>query len=67
MDHVRLKRLKPNNYSVSVNIVDPLLVNLEPGNLIFGSMQPDEISNFNRCVQPIINEKALEPSQLTLF
>ena len=62
MDHVRLKRLRPNSYTVSMNIVDPLLINLEPGNLIFGSMQSDEINNFNRCVQPIINEKALEPS-----
>lgn len=67
MDHVKLKFLKPNNYSVSMNIVDPLLVNIEPGNMIFGSMQLDTVKNFNRCVQPIINEKALEPSQLTLF
>lgn len=50
MDHVKLKLLRPNNYSVSINIVDPLLVNLESGNLIFGSMQNDKIINFNRCV-----------------
>jgi hypothetical protein len=67
MDHVKLKLLKPNNYAVSMNMVDPLLLNIEPGNLIFGSMQAEEITSFNRCVQPIINEKALEPSQLTLF
>jgi hypothetical protein len=62
MEHVKIKQLKPNNYSVSMNIVDPLLISLEPGNLIFGSMQADDTKNFNRCVQPIINEKALEPS-----
>jgi len=50
MEHVRLKMLKPNNYTVSMNVTDPLLVNLESGNLIFGSRQPDYVQNFNRCV-----------------
>jgi hypothetical protein len=40
---------------------------LDSGSLIYGSVEHEEKLNFRRCVQPIINEKALEPPQLTLF
>ena len=67
MEHVKFVSLKPNNYSVNMSIVHPLMINIEAGNFIYGSIQHDEIQNFKRCVQPIINEKALEPPQITLF
>jgi len=67
MEHVRFVSLKPNNYSVDMSMVNPMLINLESGNFIYGSIQQDEITNFTRTVKPIINEKALEPPQLTLF
>lgn len=35
---MRFVSLKPNNYSVDSNIVNPILLNLESGNLIYGSM-----------------------------
>ena len=40
---------------------------LESTNMIHGAHSEDEFLNFNRCVQPVVNEKALEPPQLTLF
>lgn len=40
---------------------------IENTNLIYGAHSEDEYQNFVRCVQPVINEKALEPPQITLF
>jgi hypothetical protein len=40
---------------------------MESGNLIFGPVEDDESTNFRRCVGPVVNEKALEPSQVNLF
>ena len=40
---------------------------LESTNMIYGAHSEDEHINFARCVQPVVNEKALEPPQLTLF
>lgn len=67
MNHVKVVHLKPNNYSVSTSVVSPEMQKLDSGSLIFGSVEHEEKLNFRRCVQPIINEKALEPPQLTLF
>lgn len=50
MEHVRFKSLKPNNYSVNMSLVHPMQINLEPGNLIFGSIQYDEVLNYRRAV-----------------
>ena len=61
MNHVKIMYLKPNNYTVNACVVASEIQILEPGNFIYGSVQHDEIINFRRCVQPIINEKALEP------
>jgi len=43
MEHVKFVCLKPNNYSVNMSIVHPLMINIESGNLIYGSVQHDEI------------------------
>ena len=40
---------------------------LESTNFIYGAHSEDEYHNFLRCIQPVVNEKALEPPQLTLF
>ncbi len=61
MNHVKVVHLKPNNYSVSANIIAPDQFIIENGNMIYGSVQFDETQNFKRSVQPVINEKALEP------
>jgi len=50
MEHVKFVCLKPNNYSVNMSLVHPLMINIEAGNLIHGSIQHDEVMNFKRCV-----------------
>lgn len=67
MNHVRCNFLKPGNYTVQNSVVSASQYSLEAGNLIYGSIQQDECMNFARCVQPVINEKALEPAQIALF
>lgn len=59
--------MRPGNYSVQTTVVAPDMYCLEAGNLIHGAVQYDEVLNFRRCVQSIINERALEPAQVTLF
>jgi hypothetical protein len=67
MGHVKVGFMQPNNYSVNSTITQHSQYSLEAGNFISGSIMQDEIMNFKRCVQPVINEKALEPPQVTLF
>lgn len=67
MDHVRTSYSKGNSYHVNTSLVHPEMQLLESTNLIFGAHSEDEHQNFARCIQPVINEKALEPPQLTLF
>ena len=40
---------------------------LENSNIYSGSYTVDQAANFKRCIRPVINEKALEPPQVTLF
>jgi hypothetical protein len=67
MDHVRTSYSKGNSYHVNTGLVHPQMQLLESTNLIYGAHSEDEHQNFTRCVQPVINENALEPAQLTLF
>lgn len=67
MDHVRVKCISKGNYNVCTALVHPQMQTVESGNMIHGSVQSDQIFNFQRCIQPILNEKALEPSQITMF
>lgn len=67
MGHVKVIYLQPNNYTVNTAVTMPDSYSLESGNFIYGSIQQDEVLNFKRCVQPVINERALEPPQVTLF
>ena len=67
MDHVRISYSKGNSYHVNTSLVHPHMQLLESTNFIYGAHSEDEYQNFNRCVRPVINEKALEPAQLTLF
>ena len=67
MDHVRISYTKSNSYHVNTSLVHPHMQPLDSTHLIFGAYTEEEHQNFNRCVQPVINEKALEPAQLTLF
>jgi len=67
MDHVKVSFQKSNSYHVNTSIVHPSYQLLEASNLIAGVYSEDERQNFARCVQPVINEKALEPPQITLF
>lgn len=56
MNHVKVVYLKPNNYSVSTSLLAPDQFTLDSGNLIYGSIQYDDVINFKRCVTPIVNE-----------
>ena len=38
MEHVKFVSLKPNNYSVNMSLVHPLMINIEAGNFIHGSI-----------------------------
>lgn len=60
MGHIKSMFMKPNNYSVSTALTSAQLQPLE--SCIFGPLHHDESVNFRRCIQPVINEKALEPS-----
>ena len=40
---------------------------IESSGMIFGAFSEDEHINFARCIRPIINERAMEPAQITLF
>ena len=67
MDHVKVSYHKSNSYHVNTSLVHPKLQNLESTQLIVGMSSLDDRMNFDRCVQPIINEKAKESPQITLF
>jgi len=67
VDHVRISFTKGNSFHVNTSLVHPHMQLLETTNMIYGAHSEDEHLNFMRCIQPIINEKALEPPQLTLF
>jgi hypothetical protein len=60
MGHIKSAFLKPNNYSVSTALTSADLQPLD--SFVFGPLHCDESTNFRRCIQPVINEKALEPS-----
>jgi hypothetical protein len=67
MDHIRLICLKPHNFSVRDCVVSPHMQCLESGSLTTGGMNLEDSVNFLRCVEPVQNQKKLEPSQITLF
>lgn len=67
MDHVTVAYTRTNNYHVNSSIVQPEWQLLESTNFLTGVYSHDEQTNFHRCIRPVINEKALEPAQLTLF
>lgn len=67
MDHVKVAYKKGNNYHVNVGIVHPQMQLIESTSFLSGVYSSDEAENFLRCVRPVINEKAMEPPQLTLF
>lgn len=67
MDHVKIAYTHTNNYHVNTALVHPQYQLIDSTNFISGAYQDDERANFLRCVLPVVNEKALEPSQLTLF
>ena len=67
MDHVKCSYTRSNSYHVNTSLVSPHMLHLESTNLIAGAHSEDEYLNFLRCIQPVVNEKALEPPQLTLF
>ncbi len=45
----------------------PEKVSIEPANLFSYYGNIEEINDFSICVQPIINEAAVNPSQVTLL
>lgn len=67
MDHVKVSYSKGNSYHVNTSLVHPNQQLLENSNILNGSYHHDERMNFDRCVQPVVNEKAMEPAQTTLF
>ena len=67
MDHVKIAYKKGNNYHVNNGIVHPEMQLIDSTNFIPGVYLNDEDENFKRCIRPVINEKAMEPPQITLF
>lgn len=55
MDHARIVHLKPLNYSVKLCAVAPNMQNLESTSMIHGSMPVDDYTNFERCIEPVLN------------
>lgn len=66
-DHVRMSYSRSNAYHVNTSLVHPQMQLLESTNLIAGAHSEDEMANFLRCIRPVVNERAMEPSQLSLF
>jgi hypothetical protein len=62
--HFKVNYLQPNNYSVFSCVLDS---GLEPSQFTFGRYLEQDVVCFKRCVQPVVNEQALEPAQITLF
>ena len=67
MDHVNVSYARSNSYHVNTSLVHPHMQFIESTNLIHGAFSEDEHINFARCVRPVVNERALEPAQVTLF
>ena len=67
MDHVNVSYTRSNSYHVNTSLVHPHLQFIESSGMIYGAFSEDEHTNFARCIRPIINERALEPPQITLF
>lgn len=67
MDHLNVHRTGSGNFSVNSALTNPSAQMLENSNFFQGSITPDSVSNFKRCIRPVINEKALEPPEVTLF
>ena len=66
-DHIKILYMKPNNFSVNKVAVTPSQTGLEPSSLIDCGGNQDDFYKFERLVEPILNEKSLEPPQVTLF
>ena len=66
-DHVKLSFNRTNSYHVNNSLVATHTIPLDSCNIVSGFYNNDEAINFQRCVQPVINERALEPPQVTLF
>lgn len=67
MNHVTVSYARANSYHVNTTLVHPHHQFLESSNLIFGAFSEDEHVSFARCIRPVVNERALEPPQVTLF
>lgn len=67
MEHVNVSYTRSNSYHVNTSLVHPHMQFIESSGMIYGAFCEDEHINFARCIRPIINEKALEPPQITLF
>ena len=65
--HVTVSYARANSYHVNTALVHPQFQFLESSNLIYGAFSEDEHMNFAKCVRPVVNERALEPPQVTLF
>ena len=66
-DHVKLSFNRTNSYHVNNSLVAPHTIPLNTCNILSGFYNNEEANCFDRCIQPIVNEKALEPPQVTLF
>jgi hypothetical protein len=66
-NHVKLNACGKNSYYINNSFSAPSNQNLNSTNILFGFYSNDESIDFGRCVQPVINEHAAEPPQVTLF
>ena len=67
MDHVKVAYKSSNNYHVNTSLVHPEMQIIDSTNMLAGVYNHDDSLNFKRCIRPVINEKVMEPPQITLF
>jgi hypothetical protein len=66
-DHIRASINRGNSFHVNSSFISANNIKLNSTNLIHGFYDHDDSINFDRCVQTVVNEKACEPPQVTLF
>jgi len=67
IDHVKSAYMNSNNFHVNTSLVYPQMQLIESTNLLPSLYSEEDVTNFKRCIRPLLNEKVMEPKQLTLF
>jgi hypothetical protein len=66
-DHIDISYNGGNSFHVNSSLVATGCIPLNSQNLLYGFYNNTEAVLFDRAVRPVVNEKAQEPPQITLF